>query len=278
MDSDNAVFSAREGHISKPLYVFIYTATKLHTMKYFHYHSGYELYYLNSGSVISSIGNKSYNLKKGNMAIIPPYVQHRNEYSEHDKNYRMVINVSPDYLSPEMKKILESFKDTAVISFPLQYQDIITSIIKKLSKETENSAPFSQQMQKVYLLELLVHIFRYKTPEENIDYSSETLIHSIIKYINENYQNNITTAELADTFHVSESTILRKFKKYTGSKVNEYINFIRILNAEKLLMETDLSLTKIAFLCGFNDSNYFSTVFKNYKGLSPGKYLRKHKK
>lgn len=278
MVSEKKEYNTVEARIASPLYALSYTATKSHSMKYFHYHSGYEIYYLNSGTVASTIGNKTYNMKKGNMSIIPPYVQHRCEYTVHDKNYRMVINISSEYLTPEMKEILDSFRDSLIITFPQQYQDTIVSIIKKLTKETDSGSPFSAQLQKAYLTELLVYMYRYRVPEWSADLTPKALINNIIKYINEHYSENLTTAEIANEFHISESTLLRNFKKSTGSKINKYINFVRILNAEKLLMETDLPMTEIAFCCGFNDSNYFSTVFKNHKGVSPGKYIKKHKK
>lgn len=197
MDAEKK-YNTREAHIASPLYVYSYAATNLHTMKYFHYHNGYELYYLSSGAVASTIGNKTYNLKKGNMSIIPPYVQHRCEYAGNDKNYRMVINISSDYLTPEMKEILEAFKDNLIISFPQQYRDTIVSIIKKLSKETESDSPFSDQLQKAYLTELLIYMYRCRIPEWSPDLTPKALINKLIKYIDEHYPENLSSSEIAN--------------------------------------------------------------------------------
>ena len=70
---------------------------------------------------------------------------------------------------------------------------------------------------------------------------------------------------------MSESHLSRKFKAHTGIGINEYITYVRITNAEKLLRETELSVTEVADQCGYSDSNYFSTVFKRIKGITPQK-------
>ncbi len=48
------------------------------------------------------------------------------------------------------------------------------------------------------------------------------------------------------------------FEAYTGKTFKEYLNNVRIDKAEELLMTTDDTVSEIAFICGFNDSNYLS--------------------
>lgn len=77
---------------------------------------------------------------------------------------------------------------------------------------------------------------------------------------------------LAKRFSVSKSHLSRQFKNSTGFGLNEYITIVRIKNAERLILTTDLAITDIATKCGFNDSNYFSSVFKKLKGIPPLKF------
>ena len=81
---------------------------------------------------------------------------------------------------------------------------------------------------------------------------------------------------MAEKFHISKSYLSKKFKHVTGFGFKEYIVNIRIKNACKMLLDTDMTITDIAFECGFNDSNYFGDAFKHIKGIAPYKY-RKNK-
>jgi AraC family L-rhamnose operon transcriptional activator RhaR/AraC family L-rhamnose operon regulatory protein RhaS len=63
-----------------------------------------------------------------------------------------------------------------------------------------------------------------------------------------------------------------------GIGINEYITYVRITNAEKILRETNLSVTQVADCCGYTDSNYFSTVFKHIKGIPPQRYRKQWNK
>jgi AraC-like DNA-binding protein len=51
----------------------------------------------------------------------------------------------------------------------------------------------------------------------------------------------------------------------------------RISAAERLLRSTDYTVTEVAIKCGYNDSNYFASIFKQVKGISPKKYSMKHR-
>ena len=77
---------------------------------------------------------------------------------------------------------------------------------------------------------------------------------------------------MAKQFSISRSYLSKKFKQTTGFGFKEYLLNVRIKEACRLLLETNHSITDIAFACGFNDSNYFGDAFRRIKGISPNKY------
>ena len=95
---------------------------------------------------------------------------------------------------------------------------------------------------------------------------------SILAFVQRNTMQDITLRSIADACACSESTVSHLFKEYTNQSVKKYINNLRIKQAERLLVTTDLPIGNIATLCGLADTNYFSTVFKKNVGLSPVKY------
>jgi len=102
--------------------------------------------------------------------------------------------------------------------------------------------------------------------------SKSKLFDSILSFVQNNIMQDITIRGIADACVCSESTVSHLFKEYTNQSVKKYINNLRLKQAEKLLLTTDLPIGNVAILCGFTDTNYFSTAFKKSVGLSPTKY------
>ena len=98
------------------------------------------------------------------------------------------------------------------------------------------------------------------------------LFTEVSRYVNENYTEQITCNSLAARFNYSTSYMQYIFKKEGKTTIKSYINEVRLDKANYLLTHSYLSITDVAFACGFSDSNYFSTAFKNKYGISPKKY------
>jgi len=102
----------------------------------------------------------------------------------------------------------------------------------------------------------------------------EKAVYAVSEYISTHFAEDIPLDMLSRRFAVSSGQLSRKFKAVMGIGLNEYIRYIRVLNAEKLLRNSVVSITEIAGQCGFRDSNYFSTVFKKATGVTPSHYRR----
>ena len=81
-----------------------------------------------------------------------------------------------------------------------------------------------------------------------------------------------------ECFNMSESTVLRTFKRITGYSASEYQMRRRMLAATDELTSTDKSVTQIAYDMGFNDSNYFSRSFRRFTGITPTAYRKRFSK
>lgn len=92
------------------------------------------------------------------------------------------------------------------------------------------------------------------------------------KYIHAHYAENIGVAEIAESLELSQGHIMREFKKATGQTLNQYLTQFRIGRAKELLAEK--SVTDTAFEVGYNNSNYFSTVFKKQTGQTPAQFRK----
>ena len=84
--------------------------------------------------------------------------------------------------------------------------------------------------------------------------------------------NDISAKNIALAINYSESYIRHIFSEKSGENLSSFILKVRLSQAANMLLSTNQSVTSIAFECGLNDSNYFSTVFKKHFGLSPREY------
>lgn len=83
--------------------------------------------------------------------------------------------------------------------------------------------------------------------------------------------------DLSRVCNFSVSTLQHRFKDYFGRSPAEYINYKKISRSKELLLEGN-SVTETAGLLGFNTSDYFSTVFRKFTGMSPTQWLRNNAK
>lgn len=114
----------------------------------------------------------------------------------------------------------------------------------------------------------LAYIKEEKTPR------SDSLGEAISRYIRQNYAMDLTAEHICKVFSCSRSYLSHSFKSYTGQSFRDYLSSIRLSYARQLLEHSSLSVTQISFSVGFNDSNYFSSVFKKRLGVSPLTYRK----
>jgi AraC-like DNA-binding protein len=94
----------------------------------------------------------------------------------------------------------------------------------------------------------------------------------LFDYVNHNYRQDISTLMAAKICNMSYSYFSRKFKEITGKTFTEYLNYVRIREAEKLLLTTDMNITQVALNTGFSSTSYFIKQFRHYKRISPKKF------
>jgi AraC-like DNA-binding protein/ligand-binding sensor protein len=92
------------------------------------------------------------------------------------------------------------------------------------------------------------------------------------RFIWENYTRKICLKEIAEASGLSAPYFSSIFKEEMGENLSTYLNRLRVERAATMLIESDMSLNKIAEACGFEDQSWFSKIFKSYTGRSPGKY------
>ena len=98
------------------------------------------------------------------------------------------------------------------------------------------------------------------------------LVNKAIAYIRENYREELTLQSVADACFCNRNYLCGLFYKVTDKHLADYINEVRIGQAIHLMRMSDLNITQIAAQVGYNDSSYFSKVFRKQMACSPKQY------
>lgn len=103
------------------------------------------------------------------------------------------------------------------------------------------------------------------------------LVKDVLSYIKNNIREDITAQKLEEVFGESSTYINRNFKQAMGVSIHKYLKDVRLKTAKFLLLSTNYTIEYIAESSGYNSTSYFSTVFLQSEGLSPGAFREKYK-
>lgn len=108
----------------------------------------------------------------------------------------------------------------------------------------------------------------------NVQKPISPAVSKAIAFCNEHYQEKISLERLANIAGFNKSYFSQLFHKETNMPFGDYLESIRIQNAQRLLRDLNLSISDIAEVVGFANQNYFTKVFKKQTGLVPSQYRR----
>lgn len=247
------------------------------TSPHSHIHDMYEVYYLKHGEMRYIIGDRIYNVRERDVALVPKNMIHNTVYDE-SRTERLLVNFSdkfapkPELLCCFSKRIVTLDKDSCK-EFEM--------LFSKILRESEGVDDYSRALIRSYICELMVMFERAKSrvegsADEHLD-ENEALIQSAVDFINESFESDISLDTVSKKVSLSRSFFSRKFKEITGFGFSEYLNLVRVKNAAERLSVSNSSVTQVATGVGFNDSSYFCSVFKKHMGETPHKYAAKIK-
>ena len=178
----------------------------------------------------------------------------------------MLINCS-DYYLPE--SVIELIPKIPYFTIPTTSRPLINDIFNTIQNEYHSQNRFSEDIIKTKVYELLLFIARENSLHEN-EKNESPIVEKAVKYIHKHYADNLSLSNAAKYCYVSDEHLSRKFKKETGFGFNEYLNIYRLKKADIWLRnDPKAKISEIAINCGFNDSNYFSKVYKKVYKISP---------
>ena len=251
-----------------------------------HWHGEFEINYIISGCSEFICGDEKFVAHAGDIVILPPNMLHAiYAYEENEQVYHTVV-FSPDMLgaSENDRCAVECIQPLVNESYGMNvhitsehpaYEELKRAVEASVDCVKRNTAQYDMLMKSELLRFFWIlgnqgDIYRKKDAEN----SRSEVIRPVLEYINENFRENITVEQLAETVHLSKSYFMSRFREAAGVGAVEYIIQKRIKCACDMLMKTRKTMAEIAFECGFRNISNFNRQFKKIVGCTPGEYRK----
>lgn len=108
----------------------------------------------------------------------------------------------------------------------------------------------------------------------NPDAARREQLRPVLSYVEEHCRERVTLEEVAEVAHLSPSRVRHVFREVSGVGFKEYATRVRLTEAKRLLLATDLSVAEVAETVGYTNLHQFYTVFHRYCSLLPAEYRR----
>lgn len=234
--------------------------TPVGTVKYpMHKHNTYEVMCYLEGSGYLATEHVNIPFDKGSIIIVPPGVLHGSVSKEGFRN----VSVGGD------------FNNMFFFNKPTLIRDDANSSGEMLAKLILNNYTSESE----YLLSLINTYAYFILKSSELKNPTKKAISQIISQISEGFTD--TDFDVTDVLNKSgyaEDYMRSEFKKMTGRAPVAYLNELRLRHAAKLLeiYSANISISELSYACGFSDPVYFSKKFKDFTGISPLNYQKKH--
>lgn len=244
-------------------------------------HNFWECVYVREGEVCASADGKVYTLTEGHLIFHRPMEFH-GLYVEEGKQAKLLI------FSFAAEAMPEECLQNSVFSLESPQIGILTALIDYVEqayakKQEEDSQevhwyqryhqlftddPKCLQMVVTYLYQLILSMPSSERTVANSTRQDAEVFQRAVEYMHLNLHTPMSVAELAKQVSVSESSLLRIFRKYAQTSVHRYFLLMKIKAAVQML-ECGMGVSQVAEKLGFGNASYFSVCFKRETGKMP---------
>lgn len=232
-----------------------------------HLHTHAELFYLFEGQAFMLVGGQMHTLCAGDLCIAFPGVVHG--YQEGENARGLMVIFSPD-VAPDFAPMLSHFHPNAPLLRREELPEDVMFCMRHMLMHSD------EQVQKGYLQVVLAHAMPLLDLTGRTTQVSD-IVYRMLKYLSTHFTEPVTVDSLSRELGVSRSYISHTFSQRLGTNFRTYVNTLRADQACSLLRSADLSVTEIAYECGFETQRTFNRVFSELYQMTPSEYRKTHR-
>ncbi|MCY9666608.1 AraC family transcriptional regulator [Paenibacillus alginolyticus] len=247
-----------------------------------HFHDWYEIVYVYRGKGTFFIDHTFYEMKQGDLFLIPGNTIHR---ATPDRE--MPVTSTAIYFNPSIVQVpnlgdsfsyLHCFDQAAEhrnykLETLLPQRQHLDVCLESIQYECKHQSLGHRQAILLQLLQLLLFLNRDLDsgikPNVGDSIAPPVWMREILLYIDQHFCEDIGLKTLSKQASVTPAHFSRVFKQLIGMNITAYIMTKRIIRAKQLLSENDLNINIIAEMCGFESLPHFHAMFKRVLGMTP---------
>lgn len=264
-----------------PLHLFEYSLRSYRTEQ--HWHSFYEIGYCVAGEGVFFIGDSQMAITPGSLLLFPPYERHIAMVSAEEAGCRCVFVYFSDRLfPPEDRHLLHLFDQATAWSGPQLGGSAsvipgLPQLFSAMLAEYERGEPGYGALLRGQMLTLCALLYRSQAARPDGKALRERLhlldqLKPVLDHLAASFREPVELGDIARLIGLSESRMRHLFKAGTGKRFKEYLTYLRIQEAKRLLATTPHSVTEIVLMCGFQSPAPFYRSFGELVGLNPQQY------
>lgn len=256
----------------------------------FHSHPELELVYIKESYGKRIVGNSVAPFESGDMVFLGsdiPHVWLNDEIYYQNINKlkakAIVVYFNKDLFGPAFYELKEAQKINTLFNRGIRGLSINGKTNKLIAKKLEKLV-LKKDFEVIIGLFEILSILSESTDLSFINNEAYTPINEqtkndrlsdVFEYVNKNYKEDISLVEIAQIANLTPTSFCRMFKLKAKKSFVEHLNEIRVANACKFLIETDMGMSEIAYQCGYKTASNFNRLFKKLTGTTPKEYRKR---
>ncbi|MBR3594157.1 MAG: helix-turn-helix transcriptional regulator [Clostridia bacterium] len=227
-----------------------------------HLHSHIEMVYVWEGSTTARVDGTEYTLSPGDMLIVFPNCVHSYSGCNEGKYFCAIF---PCEAVPKFGSLFTTKRPQNPFVPARKMSREVKTMLGLLSRSGEKNIDLFSGVMTAVLAETLPHT-------EIADGTVGGTVKRILDYCLLNYREPLTLSILSKDLHISPSRLSHIFEEKVGLPFRYYINYLRVLEACRMLLSTDMGISDIAYACGFDSIRSFNRNFLYIIGTTPTEY------
>ncbi|MGN0193883.1 MAG: AraC family transcriptional regulator [Pseudoramibacter sp.] len=279
--------TTKQGTSDFPIAVYYSTLSK-NILGYtpLHWHEEIQYCLITRGCVNFYVNEENFRLAAGDGIFINSGYLHMAKPVNDPHSTYICLDINPRLLAGfpgsvmEQRYVLPFLENPALSYFPLN-----SKADAGMLDAIHDVYTLSEAKPQGYELEILARLYHLfyqtlkhpkKAAPSQPRRKKNALVQKMLSYMSAHYSEKIQLSDIAAAASYSESACCRIFKRFTGESLMAYLKAFRLEQSTHLLVRGTLSVSDVAYACGFSSTSYFIRLFRDQFGMTPLKYQQHH--